>query len=745
MGRPRRLILPGVAVLVIVLGLTFPLWAGALGAWLAQGKMQDRLGLPVVVGKGRAGIRGLALSPVTLGDTASGRAALGIIDVVQIPWGVVFGRGVVVANGARFRIDRGGANDNITALETRLRGRPTGAASGTSLGAKGSSGLALELHDGAIKLTDETRHLEAVVGGFDLSARVSHDLTVSARQLSGHLRVRDSEHDPTFGAAAVTLNVALDGFRPHGIPKISLTDGFAQVMRTLGLTGISGVIGPAKIPPPTGVPALDIELTGSYGGAKEKLWTAKGTLSPPASGRALSADLQLRAARFSLERIADVLPPQIIEPSLTSIDAALDLIVADGRLTLKGNLDVSGLSLQHEALASEPIIGVDLGLRLDATVDPVKRRLDLALFEGRLQKLVGRIKGSIELGSGTFSFRDGNRLNAIPRLDISFEIPRLPCQRALDSLPAPIVPRLQGFNMQGTFESALRARIDFSNLDALALEGKVGIDGCQVTKAPEDVEALSGSVPVSLVVEVPALDAKTPEDKDLLALTIGAENPDFVPFDGISPHLINAIMTTEDSGFFKHRGWVSSGFAMALRRNLAGGGFRLGASSITMQMVKNVLLSREKTLSRKLQELFLVWHLEHQLTKERILELYFNAIEFGPRIHGIGPASRHYFGKEAALLTPLEAAFFSSILPSPKRRYIQYCHGTLFPPWERYVRRILAKIHERGRLTDAEYAAASAESIAFDVGARTQTEKECLDWVKRITVRPEPDPPADPD
>ena len=140
-------------------------------------------------------------------------------------------------------------------------------------------------------------------------------------------------------------------------------------------------------------------------------------------------------------------------------------------------------------------------------------------------------------------------------------------------------------------------------------------------------------------------------------------------------------MTTEDNGFFKHRGWVTLASSRArCAATCERGGFRLGASSITMQMVKNVLLSQEKTLSRKLQELFLVWYLEQNLPKERILELYFNAIEFGPRIYGIGAATRHYFGKKPADLKPLEAAFFSSILPSPKRRYVQYCHGALFAP-----------------------------------------------------------------
>ena len=64
-----------------------------------------------------------------------------------------------------------------------------------------------------------------------------------------------------------------------------------------------------------------------------------------------------------------------------------------------------------------------------------------------------------------------------------------------------------------------------------------------------------------------------------------------------------------------------------------------------MQMVKNVLLYREKTLARKLQELFLTWHVENTLDKDRIFEIYLNVIEFGPSLYGIGPAAHHYFGK----------------------------------------------------------------------------------------------------
>jgi membrane peptidoglycan carboxypeptidase len=217
----------------------------------------------------------------------------------------------------------------------------------------------------------------------------------------------------------------------------------------------------------------------------------------------------------------------------------------------------------------------------------------------------------------------------------------------------------------------------------------------------------------------------------------GPENPDFVPYAEISPYLVNSIMTTEDSGFMKHHGFIPSEFRSALQQNLQRGYFRLGASSITMQMVKNVLLSREKTLSRKLQEMFLTWYLEHHLTKERILEIYFNVIEFGPGIYGIGRAAKHYFGHPAKELTPRESAFFSSILPNPKRRYVQFCHqnGQVDAKWDNYLKRILRRMHERGRLTDAEFNDAVAQPLTFS-RAEATSEKECMAVVKRLTGGP---------
>jgi membrane peptidoglycan carboxypeptidase len=199
----------------------------------------------------------------------------------------------------------------------------------------------------------------------------------------------------------------------------------------------------------------------------------------------------------------------------------------------------------------------------------------------------------------------------------------------------------------------------------------------------------------------------------------------------VAPYLINSLLTTEDGGFFRHHGYLPSVFRTVLKENLERGYFRLGGSSITMQMVKNVLLSRDKTLSRKLQELFLSWYVETVLDKRRILEIYVNAIEFGPGIYGIGRASRHYFGKRPIELTPLEAAFFSSILPSPKRRYVYYCRGALTPQWDRYVRRIMSKSEERGLLAPDEAQGASLSSLVFD-RREALSERECLASLKRL-------------
>jgi membrane peptidoglycan carboxypeptidase len=213
-----------------------------------------------------------------------------------------------------------------------------------------------------------------------------------------------------------------------------------------------------------------------------------------------------------------------------------------------------------------------------------------------------------------------------------------------------------------------------------------------------------------------------------------------VPITEVSPNLLNSLMTTEDNAFYHHKGFITREFRSALIKNLDAGYFKYGASSITMQTVKNVLLYREKTLSRKLQELFLTYSIEQVLDKDRIFEIYVNAIEYGPGLYGIGPAARHYFGKEPRDLSPREAAFFSSILPSPKARYRQYCKGTLTRWTESKIERILGLMLKRGRITQPEYDEAMAQPLVF-VKDGTETEDECIRRVKQALKNSRPTNP----
>ena len=132
-----------------------------------------------------------------------------------------------------------------------------------------------------------------------------------------------------------------------------------------------------------------------------------------------------------------------------------------------------------------------------------------------------------------------------------------------------------------------------------------------------------------------------------------------------------AIILTEDWAYYQHQGLDVEQIKVALNEMMSADRFR-GASTITQQMVKNVLLSEYPTLWRKLHEIILAQKVEKVLSKGRILELYLNSIEFGPGIYGIKSASFHYFKKHPSNLSPRESAFLAMLLPSPKRYYVSF-------------------------------------------------------------------------
>lgn len=138
------------------------------------------------------------------------------------------------------------------------------------------------------------------------------------------------------------------------------------------------------------------------------------------------------------------------------------------------------------------------------------------------------------------------------------------------------------------------------------------------------------------------------------------------PLKQISPYLQRAVINAEDDSFYDHQGVDMEAVKKAAKYNLKKKRFARGASTITMQLARNLYLSPQKSILRKVEELSIALKLERELSKNRILEIYLNVVEWGNGIYGAEAAARHYFKKSAKNLTPQEATLLASILPRPR-------------------------------------------------------------------------------
>jgi len=141
----------------------------------------------------------------------------------------------------------------------------------------------------------------------------------------------------------------------------------------------------------------------------------------------------------------------------------------------------------------------------------------------------------------------------------------------------------------------------------------------------------------------------------------------WVPLSRISPYVIKAVIIAEDDKFWSHEGFDFDAMQKALEKDLKQKKFKVGGSTISQQLAKNLFLSPSKNPIRKLKEAVLTWRLERNLSKKRILEIYLNVAEWGDGLFGIEAASHRYYDKPASDLSASEAAKLAAILPNPRR------------------------------------------------------------------------------
>ena len=198
-------------------------------------------------------------------------------------------------------------------------------------------------------------------------------------------------------------------------------------------------------------------------------------------------------------------------------------------------------------------------------------------------------------------------------------------------------------------------------------------------------------------------------DRDGALLTERGGAAPYVPIDLLPRHLIDAVLAIEDRRFFSHRGVDPTGLGRAILTNLRAGRFVQGGSTITQQLAKNLFLSSQRTLIRKLEELVLALWLEMRLSKPDILELYLNRVYFGAGAYGVESAARRFFNKGAQSITMAEAAVLAGLLKAPSK---------YSPAWNPTLTReraeaVLAKMVEAGFVSPIDSALNSIAEVRF--------------------------------
>lgn len=284
-------------------------------------------------------------------------------------------------------------------------------------------------------------------------------------------------------------------------------------------------------------------------------------------------------------------------------------------------------------------------------------------------------------------------------LNIIINKPSFPAQELFSSLPKGLFPNTSGIKAKGNLSYKLNFKVDFSQIDSLKLESELKPEKLSIYQFGNINLAKLDSDFVHTVYE-----NQVPIDQ----IHISYSNPAYIPLQQISPYLKNALLCTEDGAFYWHKGFIQEAFQQALIQNVKRKRFVRGGSTITMQLVKNLYLNRYKTISRKLEEMLIVWIIENMrfCSKDRMFEIYLNIIEFGPSIYGVSKGSSFYFNKKPYELTLPESIFMASIVPKPKHFASSFDNtGTLKPAVQDILKFVANKMLSKQMISQAEYEA----------------------------------------
>jgi monofunctional biosynthetic peptidoglycan transglycosylase len=264
--------------------------------------------------------------------------------------------------------------------------------------------------------------------------------------------------------------------------------------------------------------------------------------------------------------------------------------------------------------------------------------------------------GNVDFNGVSIGFNMNLSITPKARFILDVTLPQTRAMDILRALPEAMKDVIEGMRFAGVFSFKGSLMFDLDTPTNTKLTLKPDCSNLHIVSVPKRMDVATLSRDFIQVISL---------DDEEIKRQIGPDSPDWTPLDDVPPYFVDCLLASEDITFFQHRGFCVSAIRSALVDDLVQGQVVRGASTISQQLAKNLFLSKSKSLSRKLQEAVLTWYLESVLTKQRILELYLNVIEWGPKIYGIRQASMHYFGKPPTDLDLAESAFLVAIIPSP--------------------------------------------------------------------------------
>ena len=322
-----------------------------------------------------------------------------------------------------------------------------------------------------------------------------------------------------------------------------------------------------------------------------------------------------------------------------------------GELHLDGFTSISNFTINHPKIASKDVVIKNANFNYDLLFGENFIAIDSS--------------STVQLNKIKFNpyVSYNNETDKIYTLKIA--IPKMKAQDFITSLPDGLFTHFEGMEAKGDFNYNLNFVFNKNKPNAIVFDSKLNKENLKITKYGEaNLNKLNGEFIYRAII-------KGIPQRPIL---VGAANPNYTPLNQISPYLRKSVLTTEDPSFFSHRGFINEAFKQSIVKNIRTKKFSRGGSTISMQLIKNAFLTREKTLSRKLEEILLVYIMENNriVSKERMLEVYFNIIEWGPNVYGIGEASTFYFEKSPSELTLNECLYLANIIPSPKKFMYQF-------------------------------------------------------------------------